>query len=234
MSCVSRMKGEISMLIKLNKSTYSMGESIPVQIIYENNTFEVLVTENPSKSFNVLMHFLDNMRNEDFKYTMGKIIVTIIDKKTGEYVESIPEIEQIEIAPKSSFLFITDLNDRLSLYPGEFDCFCTLGDIKSNHIKVTVTFTNESVEYFLKLVLDKKESYGRREWAMEWLQQLKPDFKLKLPNEEDEEVISEYDESYNSQKAKEFEYWWIESRNSKQVATNIEQINKKYFEKIEN
>ena len=217
------MKGEISMIIKLAKTTYFLGEAIPVEITYDNNTSETLVMENPSKSFEVLMHLVDTKCNEDFKFTMGILIVTVIDRKTREYVDVMPEIEQIEIAPKSSFLFTSDLNDRLSLYAGEFDCFLTDGDNESNHIKLNIRYTIESVNNLLKLAQNKEATYGRREWAMEWLQELYPNFKLRLSLEEDSDDIKIQNETYNKSIYNEFLNWWDDKKDS----VNIEEMLKR-------
>lgn len=205
------------MLIKLSKPTFFLGESIPVEITYENGTSETVVMHDPSKSFDVLMHLIDMKTNEDMNYTMGKVIVTDIDKASGQFVLVEPPKEQIEIIPNSSFVFTSDLNDRLYLQPGEFDCFLTDNDKESNHIKISVKLTKVSVDNLFKLAQKKETDYSRREWAMESLQVIYPGFKLKLPLENDPENIKTQKEIANTQIYNEFTEWWNNNKNAKYI-----------------
>jgi hypothetical protein len=211
------MKGEQSMLIKFSKPTFFLGESIPVDITYENGTSETVVMDDPSKSLEVLMHAVDVKTNEDMNYTMGKIIVTHIDEASGQFALSEPPVEEMEIKPGSSFVFTSDLNERLFLRPGEFDCFLSDNDKESNHIKISVKLTRVSVENLFKLAQNKDTGYSRREWAMESLQILYPGFKLNLPLDNDPEDIKTQKEIANTQIYNEFTEWWNNNKNAKYI-----------------
>lgn len=209
------------MLIKFSKPTFFLGESIPVEITYDNGTSETVVMDNPSKSFDVLMHSIDMKTNEDMNYTMGKVIVTDIDKASGQFALVEPPKEQIEIIPNSSFVFTSDLNERLYLRPGKFDCRLTDNGSESNHVEITIKFTKKSVDYFFRLVQDTEQIYGRREWAMEWLQVLYPDFKLNLPLEDDHDDIKRQKETSNRRVYDQFAEWWNNNKDAKYIEERL-------------
>src|SRR5438552_1049942 len=102
-------KGEI-MHIKLNKTSYFLGEPMPVHVSFKNSLKNNMVLENPSKSPDVTMHLVDFSDQHDYFYSMKKIDVFIIDRKTDQYVTMDSPKEQISIAPSSSFDFVTDVN----------------------------------------------------------------------------------------------------------------------------
>ena len=218
--CANKMKGDLSMFIKVNKTSYNLGEPILVEISYENSSAENIIIENPSKSINVEMHVLDLMTREDMSYFMGKLETTVIDKASDQYATALPPIEEIEIKSGSSFLFTTDPNDNLYLRRGEFLCFMTDHDKKSNEIYLSIQYTKKSIAYLLKLARDNNMSYGRREWAMEWLQPLYPNFKLKLSLEEDSDDIKVQNETHNKSIYEEFLNWWDDKKDS----VNIEEV----------
>ena len=203
--------------IKLSKPTFFLGESIAADITYENNSSEVIAIDNPSKSYDVSIHVVDITNNEDLSYTTGKVIVTNIDKASGQYVLTNPPKEQIKIAAKSSFQFISDMNERLYLRPGKFDCFITDNKIESNHVKISIKLTPSSVDHLLKLAQNKDAGYSRREWAMESLQKLRPSFKLTLPLENDPADVKIKKESYNTAVCHEFTAWWHSNKISQHV-----------------
>jgi len=151
------------MKIKLSKLTYSLSEAIVMDIDYENKTTELITIEDPSKSLDVIMHVVDSKTNEDMSYTMGTIDVTIIDRQTDQYALSEPIVERIDISPEDSFHFTSDLNERLYLSPGKFDCFLTDQDAESNHLFATILFDNASVDTLYAIAIDPHQRYSRRE-----------------------------------------------------------------------
>lgn len=194
--------------------TYNLGESIPVEITYRNNAGRRIVTENPAKSFDITMHLTDLGNDEDLNYTMGRMRVTIIDKASDRYVSAMPPPDTIILEPDSSVTFSSDLNDRLYLRPGNFLCFLTELERQSNQIKIEIKFTRESVLSLAKVAQNENQEYGRREWAMDWLAKLYPDFKLKLSAEEDSAEVRKQNETYNGNIIDSFMKWWDANRNS--------------------
>ncbi|MCJ7604149.1 MAG: hypothetical protein MUO63_21950 [Desulfobulbaceae bacterium] len=200
------------MKIKVSKPTYSLGEAIIAEIVYENPTTMPQQLENPSKSFDVVMHVVGARNKEDLNYTMGTMGVTIIDKATDRYVLTQPAKEQIEIDPATSFQFTSDLNNRLYLRPGKFDCFLTDSDKESNHLTITILFDNTAVDYLYALALDPQQIYGRREWAMDWLRKLYPEFRLDLPLDEDPAEVRVRKEAANKVIGEKFFQWWQDNK----------------------
>jgi hypothetical protein len=200
--------GETAMKIKVSKPTYSLGEAIVAEILYDNPTRVPLRLENPAKSFDVAMHMVDSNNKEDLNYTMGTLGVTMIDKATDRYVLTQPAKEQMEIAPASSFQFTSDINSRLYLRPGKFDCFLTDGGKESNHLAITIVFDNPAIDYLFALARDPRRDYGRREWAMDWLRKIYPEYRLDLPLDEDPAEVRVRKEAANKVAGEKFFQWW--------------------------
>ena len=213
----------MTMKIKFSKPVYSLGEEIAAEIVYDNPTTVPLKLENPSKSFDVVMHVVDSKNKEDLNYTMGTMTVTLIDKATDQYVLAQPPKEQMEIAPATAFQFTSDLNNRLYLRPGKFDGFLTDGGKESNHVAITILFDNPAVDHLFALARDPQEGYGRREWAMDWLRQIYPEFKLALPLEDDPAGVRAQKEASNQVVIEKFFHWWQENKRNINVAKIVAQ-----------
>ena len=217
-SCPRGMEGEPAMFIEFSETSYDLGKSTPVNITYENPGANGIVMENPSKSLYVTMHVVDTKTQEDMSYSMGKIEVTDIDSASGQYALVEPPNEEIQIEPKSSFTFTSDVNSRLYLRPGEFECvLIDHDDEESNRAQITIEFTKESVPDLLELARDENQDYGRREWAMDWLQELYPEFKLNLSLEDDSDYIKKQNEVCNKVIYDAFVEWWNENKDTEQM-----------------
>lgn len=207
------------MLIEFSKMSFYLGESIPAEIVYRNETAEKIVIEDPAKSFEISMHALDSATIEDLNYTMGQIEVTVMDKAADQYSKSTPPKEMVTLEPGSAVSFSSDLNDRLYLYPGEFTCYLTEGPAESNRLKITVRFTRESVMTLVRIARDTEMGYGRREWAMDWLRRIYSRFELNLPYDEDTPEVKKEKELHNSAIIAEFLKWWNENSDSSETDT---------------
>ncbi|MEP0828842.1 MAG: hypothetical protein HRF51_10010 [bacterium] len=207
------------MIIKFNKMSFFLGESIPAEVSYTNDKGEKIVIENPAKSLNVTMHLLDSSNGEDLNYTLGKIEVTVMDKTADQYAKSLPAKEMLTIEPNSSITFTTDLNERLYLRPGDFVCYLQEGEKESNRISISVKYKRESVVPLIQIARDSNMVYGRREWAGDWLRKLHPGFQLDLPYDEDTPDVRKEKEKQISLKVAEFLSWWQENRNNPQMDT---------------
>jgi len=205
------------MFIKFNKNMYDLGTPVSIEITYDNQTDDVIVIPDPSKSLDVLMRAVDMKTNEEMNYTMGKIIVTEIDRASGQFAISEPPVSKIEIKPGLPFVTTSDLNEKLYLHPGKFDCSLKDKSEESNHVQVTIKFTKTSVDYLFGLAKDIDHTYGRREWAMEWLQKLYPDFKLNLPLEDDTSSIKTQKEASNKLVYDHFSEWWNNNKATKNM-----------------
>lgn len=223
MSCAAQVEGESMMKIEVSKTAFDLGESIPIKVIFDNPTDAPVKREDPSRSLEVIMHATDTGSQEELSYSMGKIEVTTIEGEGDQYAISQPQVDTIEIAPDSSFSFVSDLHERLYLRPAEFDCFVSNPDIESNHVTLTVNFTRESVRLLLETVRNIEAGYSRREWAMDWLRQLQPEFELKLPLDEDSAEFKAQCETDNSPVYERFSAWWSENRDSAEIDSLLAQ-----------
>ncbi len=224
-ACGAKMEGEISMVIKFSKTSFYLGESVPAEIHYKNNASKKVVIENPAQSFEIIMHVFDSTRNEELNYTMGKIQITVMNKSADQYSKSIPPKEMVTIEANSYLNFISDLNDRLYFHPGSFTCWLSEGDSVTNKVTIAIRFARESVLPMIQLARDTDTSYGRREWAMNWLQKIYPKLKLDLPYDEDAPEIKKEKESYNGATIAEFINWWHDNQNSDKVEVLIQNAN---------
>ena len=205
------------MHIKLDKTSYFMGEAMPMTVTFENPSKDTVVLENPSKSSNVVIHLVDSSDHHDYFYTMGKIEISMIDRKTDRYVALGAPKEVISIAPSSSFGFITNVNERLYLEPGNYNCYVTESNNQSNQVEIKISFNELSVICFFKMVQNKNMGYGVRDWAMKGIQRIYPRFKLNLSTENDPEDNKAKKEAGNIPVYQEFAEWWKKNKDTKEI-----------------
>jgi hypothetical protein len=205
---VTGMHGELSMNISFTKTTFVLGEPIPAEVVYSNTAKATVNLPDPSQSLDVIMHVVNKESQEDLNYTMGEVKATVLDSAADQYALDVPVVPEIKISAASEFRFDIDLNSRLYLRPGEFDCFLTDPDGESNHMEIVIEYTKTSVDYLIPYAMDQNQTYGRREWAMEWIQKIYPNFDLKLPDEETGAEQKVQFEKYNNEKYNEFLAWW--------------------------
>ncbi|RZB35487.1 MAG: hypothetical protein SRB2_03080 [Desulfobacteraceae bacterium Eth-SRB2] len=202
------------MHINFTKTNFVLGETVPVIIIYENASDKKLVRPDPSESLDVVMHVVDSQNKEDLNYTMGMLKTTVIDMASGQFVDEMPKIKDIEIAPGASYSFSSDIHERVYLRPGKFDCFASENKTESDHVQIRIDFTKASVDYLASISMDQGKEYGRREWAMDWIGKIYPPYQLKIPVAGDSESTRLNHEKYNKQKYDEFLKWWHANRKS--------------------
>ncbi len=215
----------LAIQINLKKTSYHLGEPIPVSVIYRNASPLNISREDPSQSFNAEMHVIDRNTKEDFYYTMGKLEVTQFGETSDEYALVEPVPENIDIDAKGEFSFETDLNQRLFLSPGVFDSEFRDGALVSNKSTVAIWYTQDSVSLLLSLVMDAALDYSRREWAVDWLRELLPDFKVKLSQDTDADDIKRQNDVANQPEYQRLKDWWLLNRDSTEVKTILEELN---------
>lgn len=218
-ACAKKTEGEILMIIKFSKMSFFLGESVPAEVSYKNDTEEKIVIENPAKSLDVILHLLDSLNGEDLNYTLGKIEVTVMDKTADHYAKSLPPREMLTLEPNSAFTFTTDLSERLYLRPGDFTCYLQEGEKESNRVTISVKYKRESVIPLVQIARDPNMIYGRREWAGDWLKKLYPRFQFELPYDEDPPDVRKKKEEQISVKVAEFLSWWQENSNNPKIDT---------------
>jgi hypothetical protein len=214
----------LSTNIVFEKIEYRLGESIPVSITYRNAGGSSVKREDPRKSLNAEMHVVDRKTKEDFTFTMGKIEVTQLGTDVDEYalVEPIPD--DVEIEAEGELSFVADLNQRLYLRPGEFDCELRDRAIVSNRQTLSIRYTRESVDLLFSLVRDASRDYSRREWAADWLRKVAPKFDFRLTLDTESAEVKRRNEDANRPVYDAFMKWWIANRNSKEVTEKLVDI----------
>lgn len=161
------------------KSDGVLTEPIAISVVVSNSTKAALTIEDPRASTHATVHLVDIATKEDHSFSMGQTSTT--DLGHGEFALVMPVVKPVTMAAGDSLEVRADANERLFLHPGTFDVFFSLKDVQSNHVRVTVRFTPQSLERLITLAADPNASYARREWAMELIRRVKPDFKLSLP-----------------------------------------------------
>lgn len=218
-----KMLKEKVMRIKSDKSVYYLGEAIPVDVVVSNPKDATVILENPSTSPDVIMHFVAANDQHDYYYSMQKTTVLTIDASKDQYATIDPPKQEISLLPSGTFQFTTDVNDRLFVAAGKYDCFVTSNADTSNHIPIQVAFNASSVDHLFTIVKDNSIEYSRRKWAMEALQIIQPSFKpgLFLDNVSESEKKSQ--ELHNIPVYKAFTDWWQKNKTSIQVTRKFDQ-----------
>lgn len=213
------------MFIKIPKDTFEFGDSIPAEVIFVNTSGNPLILpEDPAKSVELLVHAVNVQTREDLNYSVAEIIIN--ESADGRIAMTVPVKHKFEILPKSLYFFTTDLNKRLYLSPGNYQCFLVNYLIeKSNCVTITVSFTTNSVLYLLNIAVDERVSYGKREWAFEWLKKVNPDLKLHLTLDKDTEAQKREKIAFNEQSYKHFKCWWETSQKDPECIQKILRLN---------
>jgi hypothetical protein len=212
-SCASGKGKKSSMFIQFSKESYEFGDSIPAEIIFVNTSDQPkTLPQDPRKSIDLQVHAVNRKTGEDLNYQVGKIQVT----SAGEaFALAVPVPEEIVIAPKGMLAFSSDLNDRLYLSPGEYVCRLTNYRVdESNQVRIAVHLTPAGYLYLLKTAIDARQSYGRREWAQDWLKKMQPEIDLRLGQDTDAEAKRQADSAFNEKAYAIYRQWWEENRNS--------------------
>jgi hypothetical protein len=218
-------KAMLLIKITLEKTEYNLGEPLPIAVVYSNRGSTSIKKEDPLKSLNIEMHVIDKKTSEDMNYTMGKIEVTHLGGNTDEYVIVEPIPDYVEIEAGGELSFVTDVNNRLYLRPGKFECELRDGAIISNRRNFAVQYTVKSVDLLFNIVKDPTLGYSRREWATYWLEELAPDFRFKLTLDTESEEVKKQNEYANEKIYDAFSNWWKGNKDSKEVAIKLERIN---------
>lgn len=214
-------KGIRPMVLKISKASYFLGESIPAEIRFTNGGGKRLSREHPAKSLEVTVHFIDKKSGEDLNYTMGRLTSTIIDRAAGEYALVMPPKEKVEIEAGGTIDFTTDPDARLFLRTGRFDCLVRDHGADSNRVELAIQFTRESVDTLLALAADPAGDYSRREWAMDWLRKLRPEFRLKLSTPDHTAAVRAENETFNQPLIEKFKAWWKVHRDDPAIEAQL-------------
>jgi hypothetical protein len=213
------------MFIKFAKEHFEVGDSIPAEVIFVNTTANpVNLKEDPQTSIDLVMHAVNAKTGEDLNYSMGKIETTPFGH--DKFAMTVPKKEKFEIGAKSFISFTTDLNERLYLTPGTYECYLVNYLVeKSNKVTLFVSLTPTSVFYLLKTAVDERSSYGKREWAYDWLRKIDPHFQLQLTVDDDTPLRKKEKIAFNEKAYATFTKWWTKNHNTAEMAELLRQMN---------
>lgn len=213
------------MFIRIPKETFELGDSVPAEIIFVNTSKAPMVLkDNPQKSLDLVMHAVHRPTGEDFTYAIGKVTATHAGQ--DKFALTVPPRQAFELGPDSLLSFPTDLNDRLYLSPGRYDCRLVYYTVESsNPVSFTSAFTPGSFLLLLKTAADGRQSYGRREWAYDWLKRAQPDLELKLPMDDEAEDAKREKAAFNDRAYARWKQWWEENQGSEDFLQRIRGLN---------
>jgi hypothetical protein len=212
------------MFIQFSKESYEFGDSIPAEIIFVNTSDQPkTLPQDPRKSIDLQVHAVNSKTGEDLNYQVGKIQVT----SAGEmFAMAVPVPEETVIPPKGMLSFSSDLNERLYLTPGEYRCRLTNYRVdESNQARIAVQLTPAGYLYLLKIAIDARQSYGRREWAQDWLKKMQPDIELRLSQDTDTDAKKKADADFNEKAYAQYRQWWEANRNSPVFLERVRSLN---------
>ena len=198
------------MKIQLTKKGYYLGEPIPVTVTYENPSRSALTLDDPAASFDVEMHLIDGTSGEDLSYTMGQSTATVLAGQDDGWALNVPVPPQVSLAPGSEYSFESDLNERLYLRPGTFDLYLTdaTAELESDHLPIKIMLEGPAVKFLAARAMTPAQGYSRREWAMEWVLEVYPDFQLRLPDRSTPPAVAAEYERHNREVYERFLAWW--------------------------
>jgi hypothetical protein len=223
-SCASKTGVGPTMFIQFSKEAFEFGDSIPAEIVFVNTSNQPkTLAENPQKSLDLQVHAIHGKTGEGLNFQMGRINAI----SAGEIVAlTVPVPEETVIAPKGVLSFFTDLNDRLYLSPGEYLCHLSHFRVeKSNQVRITVLLTPSGFIHLLKTAVDLRKSYGRREWAYDWLKKMQPDIQLRLSLDTDSAEKRQTDAAFNEKAFAQYVKWWEDNRSSPNFLERIRDLN---------
>jgi hypothetical protein len=213
------------MFIQTTKEIYEFGDVIPAEIIFVNTSSQPLILkENPEKSIDLVMHAVDHKTTEDFNYSIGKIKVS--GTPDGKFALAVPVKEDFVMEPKSMLSFNSDLNERLYLAPGKYLCYLTNYLVqRSNEISIEIIPTAVSFINLLKIAVDERQSYGKREWAHDWLKKILPEIDIRLSLDTDSVVKKQENSTFNERAYGQYKKWWEENQKSPKFLDHIQKLN---------
>lgn len=213
------------MFIRIPKETFELGDAVPAEIIFVNTSKAPMVLkDNPEKSRDLVMHAVHRPTGEDFTYAIGKITATSFG--SDKFALTVPPRKAFELGPDSLLSFTTDLNDRLYLSPGKYDCRLVYYTVESsNPVGISIAFTAASFLHLLKTAADGRQSYGRREWAYDWLKRAAPDLELKLVLDDEAEDRKREKTEFNDGAYARWKLWWEENQGNEEFLARIRGLN---------
>jgi len=228
---------EFNINIALKSKSFIIGAPMPMTVTFVNTTDHPVRMKQPDKVWEVRLEVTSLgglVEDEGF----GRIFMERPEEGSQRYVEEDAEI--ITLKPEEDYSFACDVARRFPqmLTPGihvlrVIDVNKEEYTAASNPLDVTITLTQESVPRLMATIGDTTFEQEYREWAAEWLQRLKQDFRPQFAATDDPDSIREGCETATRLELNKFRTWWATTENSETALRRIQEINKPYFELID-
>ncbi len=229
--------------LTINNKEYSLGEPVWVNVEYYNGSDSVWRLYRPDSSFYNSLNYRNILwRTEEIwsGYAFNKSKFINIDPDCPECGFAVALTGGvIQINPKQKYSFETELmegqKDHAWILPGKY--FIRYRDgyeaLQSDTIEICLKFTEKSVDFLLKRLLDEKENRSNVEWVVKLLSDIYPDIMNYQYQHKDNTISYTDEQTENNRKLLEdFKLYWEQNKYTKVMLEKIHKVNtdlRKYY-----
>lgn len=204
------------------KKQYEAGGSIPIIVTYTNQGSEPISFRDPEKTWEVKLKVINQNAGEK-QVPFGRIFFY---QGNGFQRTTIEDAKEISLNPGQSHTFNPDIGKRwVELFPpGQLtvrivDKSDDSETVTSNSIELPIVFTPNSFVSLLNIVPDNDYSLDSRMFAVHWVGQLYPGFRVYL------QEPTEAQEAANRRMVQDARNWWATNQQNPEVLKKIAEIN---------
>ncbi|MBL0729652.1 hypothetical protein JI745_18190 [Piscinibacter sp. HJYY11] len=185
-----------------------LGAPLEVTVALRNSSASPVLIDDPSHSFVVAVHLVDQATLEDYTFKLGSLSAMQFHG-SGQVALKEPVPHKVAIAAESGIRVTVDATQRLFLKPGHYQAYASCSHIESHRVHLQVLLTRRSVNVLLVIAQNVNSSYSRREWAIDRLAQIYSSFvEASLPAPEAAADVQHQQEEANKAVFAEFTKWW--------------------------
>ena len=234
---------EYKITLSSSKVEYALGEEIFISVEYYNGSDSVWKLYRPDSSFYNSLNYRNILwRTEEIwsGYAFNKSKFINIDPDCPECGFAVALTGGvIQINPKQKYSFETELmegqKDHAWILPGKY--FIRYRDgyeaLQSDTIEICLKFTEKSVDFLLKRLLDEKENRSNVEWVVKLLSDIYPDIMNYQYQHKDNTISYTDEQTENNRKLLEdFKLYWEQNKYTKVMLEKISKVNtdlRKYY-----
>jgi len=218
-----------------HKYEHSLGEPIWVTVEYYNGSDSVWTLYRPDSSFYNSINYTNLLwRWRDwYGYAFNRSEFINLDPDCPECGFAVALTGGvIQIGPKQKYSFETELMEgqkaHAYILPGPYLVAYYDGyeSIHSDTVEICLKFTQKSVDYLLKWLLDEKEDYTNIERVLEILSDIYPDIKNYQYQHKDYTITyTDEQTQYNRKLLDDFKLYWEQNKDTREMKEKIHKIN---------
>ena len=234
---------EYKITLSSSKVEYALGEEIFISVEYYNGSDSVWKLYRPDSSFYNSLNYRNILwRTEEIwsGYAFNKSKFINIDPDCPECGFAVALTGGvIQIKPKQKYSFETELmegqKDHAWILPGKYlvEYYDGYEAIQSDTIEICLKFTEKSVDFLLKRLLDEKENRSNVEWIVKLLNDIYPDIMNYQYQHKDNTISYTDEQTENNRKLLEdFKLYWEQNKYTKVMLEKIHKVNtdlRKYY-----